>query len=64
MLDWTASPMAFIRGGSVSSQDHEQVAIHPLPEAQREEILSKAGECLFNRTAKDGCAVGVAQAFV
>ncbi|MXX30356.1 MAG: hypothetical protein F4X31_00025 [Gammaproteobacteria bacterium] len=48
----------------MSSQDHEQVSIYPFSEAQREELLSKAGECVFNWTTKDGWAVGVVHAFV
>ena len=48
----------------MSSQDHEQVSIYPFTEARREELLSKAGECVFNWTTKDGWAVGVVQAFV
>lgn len=48
----------------MSSQDHEQVSIYPFSDAQREELLSKARECVFNWTTRDGWAVGVVHAFV
>ena len=48
----------------MSTQDHEQVSIYPFSEADREDLLSKARECVFNWTTKDGWAVGVVHAFV
>ncbi len=48
----------------MSSNDHEQVSIYPFSKERREELLSKAGECVFNWTTKDGWAVGVVHAFV
>ena len=48
----------------MSSQDHEQVSIYPFSDEAREELLSKAAECVFNWTTKDGWAVGVVHAFV
>ena len=48
----------------MSSQDHEQVSIYPFSEAQREELLSKARECVFNWVTKDGWPIGVVHAFV
>ena len=48
----------------MSNQDHEQVSIYPFSDETREELLSKARECVFNWTTKDGWAVGVVHAFV
>jgi len=48
----------------VSNQDHEQVSIYPFSPEAREDLLSKARECVFNWTTKDGWAVGVVHAFV
>jgi len=48
----------------MSTQDHEQVSIYPFSEQQREELLSKARECVFNWSTKDGWPVGVVHAFV
>lgn len=48
----------------MSSNDHEQVSIYPFSDEKREELLSKATECVFNWTTKDGWAVGVVHAFV
>lgn len=48
----------------MSSQDHEQVSIYPFSPEAREDLLSKARECVFNWTTKDGWAVGVVHAFV
>ena len=48
----------------MSDTDHEQVSIYPFSEEGREELLSKATECVFNWTTKDGWAVGVVHAFV
>ena len=48
----------------MSTQDHEQVSIYPYSEEQKDELLSKAGECVFNWTTRDGWAVGVVHAFV
>ena len=48
----------------MSSNDHEKVSIYPFSDERREELLSKAGECVFNWTTKDGWAVGVVHAFV
>lgn len=48
----------------MSSQDHEQVSIYPFSAEDREDLLRKARECVFNWTTKDGWAVGVVHAFV
>lgn len=48
----------------MSTQDHEQVSIYPFSDDKREELLSQAGEAVFNWTTKDGWAVGVVHAFV
>ena len=48
----------------MSTEDHEQVSIYPFSDDKREELLSKARECVFNWTTKDGWAVGVVHAFV
>lgn len=48
----------------MSTKDHEQVSIYPFSPEKREELLSKARECVFNWTTKDGWAVGVVHAFV
>jgi hypothetical protein len=48
----------------MSDEDHEQVSIYPFSDEKREELLSKARECVFNWTTKDGWAVGVVHAFV
>ena len=48
----------------MSTKDHEQVSIYPFAPEKREELLSKARECVFNWTTKDGWAVGVVHAFV
>ena len=48
----------------MSTQDHEKVSIYPFSDADREDLLNKATECVFNWTTKDGWAVGVVHAFV
>ena len=48
----------------MSNNDHEQVSIYPFSDEKREELLTKARECVFNWTTKDGWAVGVVHAFV
>ncbi|MFT7653285.1 MAG: hypothetical protein ACI9UU_002395 [Candidatus Azotimanducaceae bacterium] len=48
----------------MSNEDHEKVSIYPFAEDTREELLSKATECVFNWTTRDGWAVGVVHAFV
>ena len=48
----------------MSSTDHEKVSIYPFSDEKREELLTKARECVFNWTTKDGWAVGVVHAFV
>jgi hypothetical protein len=48
----------------MSDKDHEQVSIYPFAPAKREELLSKARECVFNWSTKDGWPVGVVHAFV
>ena len=48
----------------MSHKDHEQVSIYPFSPKDREDLLSKARECVFNWTTKDGWAVGVVHAFV
>ena len=48
----------------MSTEEHEQVSIYPFSEEGREDLLSKARECVFNWTTKDGWAVGVVHAFV
>ena len=48
----------------MSSEQHEVVSIYPFTDETREELLSKAGECVFNWSTKDGWPVGVIHAFV
>ena len=48
----------------MSGTDHEQVSIYPFSDEKREELLTKARECVFNWTTRDGWAVGVIHAFV
>lgn len=48
----------------MSSTEHEVVSIYPFTDDQREELLSKARECVFNWSTKDGWPVGVVHAFV
>ncbi len=48
----------------MSSEEHEVVSIYPFTQETREELLSKAGECVFNWATKDGWPVGVVHAFV
>lgn len=48
----------------MSNEDHEKVSIYPFANDRREELLSKATECVFNWTTRDGWAVGVVHAFV
>lgn len=48
----------------MSTTEHEVVSVYPFTNDQREELLSKARECVFNWTTKDGWAVGVVHAFV
>ena len=48
----------------MSSEEHEVVSIYPFGEQEKEELLSKAGECVFNWSTKDGWPVGVVHAFV
>lgn len=48
----------------MSSEEHEVVSIYPFTDDQREELLSKARECVFNWSTKDGWPVGVVHAFV
>ena len=43
----------------MSGKDHEQVSIYPFSNEKREELLTKARECVFNWTTLDGWAVGV-----
>ncbi len=48
----------------MSSEEHEVVSIYPFTDETREELLSKASECVFNWSTKDGWPVGVVHAFV
>jgi len=48
----------------MSSEEHEVVSIYPFTDSEREELLSKARECVFNWSTKDGWPVGVVHAFV
>ena len=48
----------------MSTKDHEKVSIYPFAREKREELLSKARECVFNWSTKDGWPVGVVHAFV
>lgn len=48
----------------MSGNDHEQVSIYPFSDEKREELLTKARECVFNWTTRDGWAVGVVHGFV
>ena len=48
----------------MSSEEHEVVSIYPFTDDEREELLTKATECTFNWSTKDGWPVGVIHAFV
>lgn len=48
----------------MSSEEHEVVSIYPFADTEREELLTKARECTFNWSTKDGWPVGVIHAFV
>ena len=48
----------------MSSEEHEVVSIYPFTDDEREELLTKARECTFNWSTKDGWPVGVTHAFV
>ncbi|MDE0063123.1 MAG: hypothetical protein OXP09_14655 [Gammaproteobacteria bacterium] len=48
----------------MSSTEHEVVSIYPFTNNQREELLTKARECVFNWSTRDGWPVGVVHAFV
>ena len=48
----------------MSSTEHEVVSIYPFTNDQREDLLTKARECVFNWSTKDGWPVGVVHAFV
>ena len=48
----------------MSSEEHEVVSIYPFGEQEKEELLTKARECVFNWSTKDGWPVGVVHAFV
>lgn len=48
----------------MSSTEHEVVSIYPFTNDQREELLTKARECVFNWSTRDGWPVGVVHAFV
>ncbi len=48
----------------MSSEEHEVVSIYPFKDDEREELLTKARECTFNWSTKDGWPVGVIHAFV
>jgi hypothetical protein len=48
----------------MSTDDHEQVSIYPFNDESREELMSKARECVLNWTTRDGWAVGVVHGFV
>ncbi len=48
----------------MSSTEHEVVSIYPFTSDQREELLTKARECVFNWSTRDGWPVGVVHAFV
>lgn len=48
----------------MSSDEHEVVSIYPFNDSEREELLTKARECTFNWSTKDGWPVGVIHAFV
>ncbi len=47
-----------------ASHDHETVSVYPLSEAQREELLTKAGECVVNWATSDNWPIGVMHSFV
>lgn len=44
--------------------DYERVSVYGLDEAEREELLRAAGECVFNWSTKDGWPVGVIMSFL
>ncbi len=48
----------------MSSEEHEVVSVYPFTDETREELLSKASECVFNWSTRDGWPVGVVHAFV
>lgn len=48
----------------MSSAEHEVVSIYPFSDSAREDLLTKARECVFNWSTKDGWPVGVVHAFV
>jgi hypothetical protein len=48
----------------MSNEEHEVVSIYPFNDTEREELLTKARECTFNWSTKDGWPVGVIHAFV
>lgn len=48
----------------MSDENHEQVSIYPFTDVTREELMSKARECVFNWSTKDGWPVGVVHGFV
>ena len=48
----------------MSSEKHEVVSIYPFTDEKRDELLTKARECVFNWSTKDGWPVGVIHAFV
>jgi hypothetical protein len=48
----------------MSDKDHEQVSIYPFSDEKREELLTKARECIFNWSTRDGWPVGVVHGFV
>ena len=48
----------------MSNEDHEQVSIYPFTDETRDELLTKARECVFNWSTRDGWPVGVVHGFV
>jgi hypothetical protein len=47
-----------------ASTDHETVSVYPLDDEQREELCSKASECVLNWATQDSWPVGVMHSFV
>ena len=48
----------------MSSEEHEVVSIYPFTDESREELLSKAGECVFNWCTRDSWPMGVIMSYI
>ncbi|MFN0096499.1 MAG: pyridoxamine 5'-phosphate oxidase family protein [Dehalococcoidia bacterium] len=47
-----------------ASNDHETVSVYPLSDEQREDLLTRASECVVNWATKDNHPIGVMHSFV